>query len=160
MATHSPYRTLPAEKRVALVTYALKANRDNRAAYVNRIVSKGRGFRAVTLMSWPADKLAREVVRLGVESPVDELDLLQLLYVEMEPQIQATFLDVAGVPHDNGRMAEDLEPPYAAADAVERAAAAVRDAHGDDGVRYLRTLDRYARDAWPGIDGVVAALGG
>ena len=159
MATPSPYRSLPAEKRVALVTYALKANRDTRAAYVDRIVSKGRGFRAVTLLSWPADRLAREVVRLGVETPTDELDLLQLLYVEVEPQIQATFLDAAGVTHDNGRMPEDLEPPYADADAVRRGAAAVRETHGDDGVRYLRTLDRYAREAWPGVEDVVAELG-
>jgi hypothetical protein len=160
MSTPSPYRSLPAERRVALVKYALKANRDARAVYVDRIVSKGRGFRAVTLMSWPADRLAQEVVRLRAESPQDELDLLQLLYVEVEPEIQATFLDAAGVPHTNGRMAEELEPPYADAEAVKRGAAAVRERHGEDGERYLRTLARYAREGWPGIDGVVAENGG
>ena len=156
MATLSPYRSLPAEKRVALVQYALKLNRDNRATYVERIVSKGRGFRAMTLMSWPAERLAREYVRMHAESAADELDLLQLLYVDMEPQIQATFLDAAGVTHENGRMAEDLEVPYADADAVRRGAAAVREAHGEDGARYLRTLARYAREGWPGIEEVVA----
>ena len=97
MTTHSPYRSLPTDRRVALVTHMLKASREMRGVYVDRIVSKGRGFRAVTLMSWPADKLAREVVRLGAESAQDELDLLHLLYVEVEPAIQATFLDAAGV---------------------------------------------------------------
>jgi hypothetical protein len=100
------------------------------------------------------------VVRLRAESPQDELDLLQLLYVEVEPEIQATFLDAAGVPHTNGRMAEELEPPYADAEAVKRGAAAVRERHGEDGERYLRTLARYAREGWPGIDGVVAENGG
>ena len=155
MATPSPYRSLPAERRVALVTHTIKASREGRVQYAQRLMAKGGGFRAVTLMSWPPDRLAKEVVRLNAESPQDELELLQLLYVELEPEIQATFLDAAGVKHEGGRMAEDLEPPYADADAVRRGAAAVRAAHGDDGARYLRTLARYAREGWPGIEGVV-----
>jgi hypothetical protein len=39
---------------------------------------------------------------------------------------------------------------------VRRAAALVRERHGEDGERYLRTLDRYSRDGWPGIETVVA----
>lgn len=105
----------------------------------------------MTLQAWPAERLAREVVRLNAESPHDELDLLHTLYVELEPAVQSTFLDAAGVPHTNGVMAESLEPPYADAEAVARGAAAVRAAHGEDGVRYLRTLARYSPDAWPGV---------
>lgn len=147
----SPYRTLPAARRLALVTHALASRREARAAYVQRLVARGGGFRAVTLQGWPAERLAREVVRLNAESAHDELDLLHLLYVELEPAIQSTFLDEAGVRHANGVMDEALEPPYAAADAVARGAAAVRAAHGADGVRYLRTLARYSPDAWPGV---------
>jgi len=127
--------------------------------YVQRLVQKGGGFRAVTLMSWPPDRLAREIVRLGAETPQDELDLLHHLYVEKEPEIQVTFLDAAGVAHDGGRMPDELQPPFAAEEAVRRGAAAVRERHGDDGERYLRTLDRYSRDGWPGIDAVVAEQG-
>ena len=158
MATTSPYRSLPAERRVALVQHQVKASREGRAQYAQRLMARGGGFRAVTLMSWPPDKLAKEVVRLGAESAQDELELLQLLYVELEPQIQASFLDAAGVRHDAGRMADDLDPPYADEDAVRRGAAAVREAHGADGERYLRTLARYAREGWPGIEGVVTEL--
>ena len=150
-ATPSPYRTLPQARRAALVTHAIANRREARAAYVQRLVARGGGFRAVTLQSWPAERLAREVVRLNAETPHDELDLLHLLYVELEPAIQITFLDAAGVPHDNGVMAESLEAPYADADAVRRGAAAVRAAHGADGVRYLRTLARYSPEAWPGV---------
>jgi hypothetical protein len=157
MSNPSPYRSLPPERRVALVTHAIKASREGRAQYAQRLMARGGGFRAVTLMSWPADKLAKEIVRLGAESPQDELELLQSLYVELEPEIQATFLDAAGVRHESGRMADDLEPPYADADAVRQGAAAVRAAHGPDGERYLRTLARYAREGWPGIDEVVTA---
>jgi hypothetical protein len=160
MATPSPYRSLPTARRVSLLTHAMNASPEARALYAMRLAAKGGGFRAVTLKSWPVDRLAREIVRLNAESAQDELDLLQLLYVDLEPGIQTTFLDTAGVKHEQGRMAEDLELPYADEAAVRRAAAAVRERHGDDGMRYLRTLARYSRDGWPGIEGVVRELGG
>ncbi|MHB1225021.1 MAG: hypothetical protein ACYC2G_13425 [Gemmatimonadaceae bacterium] len=125
--------------------------------YGQRLVGKG-GFRAVTLMSWPPERLAREIVRMNAETAQDELEMLQLLYVDLEPAIQTTFLEAAGVTHEDGKMAEELEPPYADAESVRRAAATVRERHGDDGVRYLRTLARYSADGWPGIDEVVAAF--
>jgi hypothetical protein len=150
MANVSPYRSLPAERRVALVAHAVAASPEGRALFVARLAGRG-GFRPVTLHGWPADRLAKEVVRLRAETPQDELELLQLLYVEREPAIQITFCDAAGVPHEEGRIAESAEPPYADADAVRRAVQAVREAHGEEGERYLRTLARYAAEAWPGI---------
>ena len=156
MATPSPYRSLPADRRVALVTHAIKASREGREIFVQRLVARGGGFRAVTLRSWPVDRLAREIVRMNAETAQDELDLLHLLYVELEPAIQTTFLEAAGVRHEEGKIPEELETPYADADAVRRAAAVVRERHGDDGARYLRTIARSGRDAWPGIEEVVA----
>ena len=160
MAITSPYRSLPSARRVALVTHAMTASRETRLLFIQRLVSRGGGFRAVTLQSWPIDRLAREIVRMNAETANDELDLLQLLYLEVEPEIQATFLDAAGVRHEGGKMPEDLEPPYADADAVRRGAAAVREKHGEEGDRYLRTLLRYSREGWPGIEEVVAQLDG
>lgn len=158
--TSSPYRSLPAARRVALLTSAMTANRQTRGLYAQRLVARGGGFRAVTLQGWPVDRLAREVVRLNAETAQDELDLLQLLYVDLEPAIQITMLDAAGVSHEQGRMGEQAEPPYADADAVRRAATAVHAQHGDDGLRYLRTLARYSAEGWPGIDGIVQELEG
>lgn len=160
MATTSPYRSLPSARRVALVTHAMTASRETRLLFIQRLVSRGGGFRAVTLQSWPIDRLAREIVRMNAETANDELDLLQLLYLELEPEIQSTFLDAAGVRHEGGKMPEDLETPYADADAVRRGAAAVREKHGEEGDRYLRTLLRYSREGWPGIEDVVATLDG
>jgi hypothetical protein len=158
MATPTPYRSLPAERRVALVTHMLTASREGRALMIQRLVARGGGFRAVALNQWPVDRLAKEIVRMNAQTAQDELDLLQLLYVDLEPAIQITFLDAAGVKHEGGRMAEDLEPPYADADAVRRAAAAVREKHGDDGERYLRTLARYSREGWPGIEEIATPI--
>ena len=153
----SPYRSLSAERRLALVTRAIKGNREIRAGFVQRILKKGGGFRVATLQSWPPDKLAREIVRMNAETAEDELTLLNLLYVEFEPAIQITFLDAAGVKHDGGALAEDLPSPYASAEAVVRGAAAVVQKHGDDGRHYLATIARYNGDAWPGLDEVLAA---
>lgn len=158
MPSSSPYRTLPVERRVALVHHLIKADRAGHMTFIQRIVAKGGGFRAVAVAKWPTERLAKEVVRMQAETPQDELDLLQTLYVDVEPAIQITYLDATKVPHENGRIAEATEPPFADADAVRAGAALVHAQYGDEGMRYLRTLARYAREAWPGIDGVVTEL--
>lgn len=126
-----------------------------RARFVARLVARGGGFRAVTVSSWPVAQLAREVVRLNAQLAEDEGDLLQALYLEVEPGIQASFLDAAGVPHEGGVMPEALEPPYASAAAVAMAAAAVRATHGEAGLHYLQTIARYNGAAWPGLDALL-----
>ncbi len=151
MATPSPYRSLSPERRLALVTHAIKASRDSRTIFMHRLASRPGGFRTATLQSWPPDKLAREVVRQKAETSQDEFDLLHLLYVELEPSIQVAFLDAAGVPHEEARMPDDLDTPYTDAESVTRAAAVVREQFGAEGERYLRTLARYNPDGWPGI---------
>jgi hypothetical protein len=158
MSKLTPYRSLSPERRVALVTHAMKASREGREAFIQRLVARGGGFRAVTLRTWPVDKLAKEIVRMKAESSNDELDLLQLLYLEVDPSIQTTFLDAAGVKHENGKMDEALEPPYTDAEGVRRGADAVREKHGADGIHYLRTIERYSLDGWPGIDAIVAEI--
>lgn len=157
MATPSPYRSLSSDRRVALVTHAIKASRESRAIFVQRLVARN-GFRPTTLQQWPPEKLAAEIVRTKAETSNDELDLLHLLYVELEPAIQITFLDAARVKHAGGAMAEDLKSPYADAPSVERAAAKVQEQHGDEGMRYLRTLARYSHDDWPSIEDQVKRL--
>src|SRR3954465_4924496 len=129
MATVSPYRTLPTERRVALVVHTIKASKEGRAIFVQRLAARG-GFRVTTLQQWPAEKLAAEIVRTKAESSNDELDLLHLLYVTLEPAIQTTFLNAAAVKHDGGNIAEDLTSPYSDAAGVARGAAAVHAQHG------------------------------
>src|SRR6478672_6217585 len=126
MANPSPYRTLPPEKRVELVKHLIASGKEGRTLFIARLAARN-GFRPATLQSWPADKIAREVVRTRAETADDELTLLHALYVEVDPSIQATFLDAAGVKHEGGVMADDLEPPFADAEAVKRGVNAVRE---------------------------------
>jgi hypothetical protein len=158
VATPTPYRTLPAARRVALLTHLLTTHRETRAVYIQRLVSRGGGFRAVTMQPWPADRIAREVVRLNAESAQDEVELLQLLYVDLEPGIQIAFLDATGVKHDGGKIDEDLELPYADAESVKRGADLLMEKHGEDGLHYLRTIARYNLSAWPGLDAYLGNL--
>jgi hypothetical protein len=158
MPNPSPYRSLPPEKRVSLLMSAMTSSREARALYTGRLLARGGGFRAVTLNAWPAEKLAREIVRMKAEQPADELDLLHLLYVQLEPAIQISFLDTAGVAHENGVMPEDLQPPFADETRVRLASSKVLEQHGADGARYLHTLARYSAAGWPGIESVVEKL--
>lgn len=155
----SPFKALPMERRQWLVLQALAKHKGAKALYAQRIAAKGGGFRASTLVSWPADKVGKEALRLGALTAQDELELLQLLYVDLEPQYQITFLDTMGVAHENGVLPEDLEVPYADAAAVKTGADAVLAAHGDAGRHYLRTLVVYNLAAWPGLDSIVPAEG-
>lgn len=155
----SPFKSLSADRRSWLVQQALVKHKGAKALYAQRIAAKGGGFRVATLLSWPADRIGKEALRLGALTPQDELELLQLLYVDLEPQYQITFLDTIGVTHENGVIPDDLEPPYGERDAVVRGAEAVLAAHGDEGRHYLRTLVVYNLPAWPGLDSVVSAEG-
>jgi hypothetical protein len=151
MALPSPYRTLPIEKRLALVTNDLRTSKSSRDAYIMRLVSKGGGFRPETLRKWKIEQLASEIVRRKLETLQDEVGMLQTLYVEMEPQIQVDFLDAAGVQHTNGHIPEDMAVPFADQHTVLKAAMALREKHGEDGERYLRTIALYNGEAWPGL---------
>ncbi|MBA3854169.1 MAG: hypothetical protein C0503_07125 [Gemmatimonas sp.] len=154
----SLFRELSAERRVALLTKLIAANRDTRAVFIQRMVARGGGFRAATLQAWAPAKLASEVVRLNAQTPDDELDLLHALYVSVEPQIQETFLKAAGVKAEGAVIDESLEAPFADATGVQRGAAAVLEQFGEEGKHYLRTIAHYNAAAWPGVETVVAAF--
>ncbi len=151
----SPYRSLPVDRRLALVTHDVGANRQSREGYIQRIVSRGGGFRRETLRKWTPAQLAREVVRGNLETPQDELGLLQTLYVELEPAIQIAFLEATGVAHEGASIPDDLKPPFADPATVRTAALALLQAHGDDARRYLETIALYNGEAWPGIGTVL-----
>ena len=151
MAQPSPYRMLPQARRIGLVTHDISSSRESKNSYIQRIVSRGGGFRAEKLREWAPEQLAREVVRHGLETLTDELTLLQTLYVELEPGLQIAFLDAAGVPHEGANIPEELKMPLADLPTVRKAAAALQTQYGDDARHYLQTIALYNTDAWPGL---------
>jgi hypothetical protein len=157
MANASPYRTLPTPQRVTLVTHDITTSREARDTYIHAMVARGGGFRAEKLRTWPAEQLAREVVRHNLETMQDELRLMVVLYVELEPEIQVTFLDSLGVEHQNGSIPEGLEPPFAEAAKIRNAAEGLIGMYGGDAQRYLRTIAIYNGEAWPGLADFVSS---
>jgi hypothetical protein len=151
MANPTPYRTLPAAQRLTLVAHDITANRDARDTYIRAIVARGGGFRPEKLRKWPGDQLAREVVRHNLETPHDELRLMIILYVELEPALQIEFLDATGVPHEGASIPDNAEPPFAEASRIRSSAERLIEKHGDDARRYLRTIAIYNSEAWPGL---------
>lgn len=158
MPAPSPYRTLPADQRLRLVTHDLTANRQSREGYIQRMVARGGGFRRETLRKWPPAQLAREVVRANLETPYDEVGLLQLLYVELEPAIQVAFLDATGVKHEGGVVDEQLKPPFAEPATIRKAAEDLLATFGLDGHRYLAAIALYNGEAWPSLDDFLGTL--
>lgn len=154
----SLFRELPAERRIALLTSLISSNRDTRAVFIQRMVARGGGFRAATLQSWAPAKLASEVVRLNAATADDEVDLLHALYVSVQPQIQETFLQAAGVKAEGAVIDESLEAPFADEAGVARGATAVLERFGEEGRHYLRTIAHYNGAAWPGIDAIIAGF--
>ena len=151
MSAQSPYRQLPVERRVSLIAHELRKSRQARDGYILRLVSKGGGFRPQTLRKWPVEQLAAEIVRRGMESAEEQLGLLQLLYVELEPGLQMAFLDAAGVAHENGSMADDLAMPFADQALVRSAAESLLTTHGEAARHYLVTIATYNGEGWPGL---------
>lgn len=151
MAQLSPYRSLPVDTRRRLINHELVNDRDARASYIHTMVQKGGGFRPETLRKWPVDQLAREIVRRNLETFGDELRLLQLLYVELEPELQIAFLDGCGVAHEAGSITDERDGALADADAVARSAESLIAAHGDRARHYLFTIATYNAEAWPGL---------
>lgn len=151
MADASPYRSLPAETRLRLVTHEITSDRTARQLYMQAVLEKGGGFRPATLKKWPPAQLAREVVRRNLESFGDELRLLQLLYVELEPGLQVAFLDACGVKHTDGSIDDELDGALADEATVRGAAERLVAERGDEARHYLRTIAAYNSEAWPGL---------
>ena len=63
MRPQSPYRALPAEKRVAVVTHDISSDPASRERYVRLIVARGGGFRLATVRKRGIEQLAKEIVR-------------------------------------------------------------------------------------------------
>lgn len=152
MASLTPYRLLPEETRLMLVTHDMATNSGSRGAYIMRMVAKGGGFRPETLRKWKPEQLARDIIRRRLETLQDEIGYLQQLYVELQPEIQIAFCDAAGVAHKDGSIPEDLPLPLASEELVRAAADATVAAFGAKGHHYIVTIATYNPEAWPGLD--------
>jgi hypothetical protein len=115
---------------------------------------KARHMRPQVARSLPPEEQARALASvLDVGEPVASSLLVALHLGERRPML-ATFLDAAGLPHENGLLKEEAEEGAVEAAAASKGVAALRAAgHTPEQVRtYLNTLWLQDPDRWKALE--------
>ena len=117
---------------------------------------KARHMRPQVARALPPEEQARALASvLDVGEPVAS-SLLVALHLGDRRSMLATFLDAAGLPHENGLLKEDAEEGAVAAESARKGVAALRAAgHPPEQVRtYLNTLWLQDPDRWKALEDV------
>jgi hypothetical protein len=117
-------------------------------------VVKARHMRPQVARSLPPEEQARALASvLDVGEPVAS-SLLVALHLGERRSMLATFLDAAGLPHDNGLLKDDADEGAVAAESALKGVAALRAAgHSPEQVRtYLNTLWLQDPDRWKALE--------
>ncbi len=115
------------------------------------------GFRPQTVEGWDASTVATHASRLAAPPPDLVLDCLVGYFVAGDRAMQTTFLEAAGIQHQDGHL--DALPPFPA-EAVDRGAAGLLAAfpQSTDALLYLIGLSVLFKQNWTGIDEVLARV--
>lgn len=123
-------------------------------------------FRPQTLRSWETDRVAQYGRHLQVREPTVLRALLRTLHVYSRPVLLQDFLDELGVPHENGVVPPDAEPPDVSQDQVEEAAGSLLARHGARlvvpyfltllvrGTAFAAGVDKWLRKVTPEVEEV------
>jgi len=115
---------------------------------------KTRHMRPQVARSLPPEEQARALASvLDLGEPVAS-SLLVALHLGERRSMLATFLDAAGLPHENGLLKDDADESAVAGEAAQKGVAALRAAgHSPEQVRtYLNTLWLQDPDRWKALE--------
>ena len=143
------------EQQAAAAALWESADRDTRAV-LEMTLAKDLKFRPQSIRKLPSERVVSRLVRLAEDVPENLLfQYIFHLHMSDRRELLATFLDAAGIPHEDGvlDLPEDYEGPDAAN--VERAARELVAAEGHEAVGYLATLKVADRDFWSALDAVL-----
>ena len=143
------------EQQAAAAALWESADRDTRAV-LEMTLAKDLKFRPQSIRKLPSERVVSRLVRLAEDVPENLLfQYIFHLHMSDRRELLATFLDAAGIPHEDGvlDLPEDYEGPDAAN--VERAARELVAAEGHEAVVYLATLKVADRDFWSALDAVL-----
>jgi len=143
------------EQQAAAAALWESADRDTRAV-LEMTLAKDLKFRPQSIRRLPSERVVSRLVRLAEDVPENLLfQYIFHLHMSDRRQLLATFLDAAGIPHEEGvlDLPEDYEGPDAAK--VEQAARDLVAAEGHEAVVYLATLKVADRDFWSALDPVL-----
>lgn len=143
------------EQQAAAAALWESADRDTRAV-LEMTLAKDLKFRPQSIRKLSSERVVSRLVRLAEDVPENLLfQYIFHLHMSDRRELLATFLDAAGIPHEDGvlDLPEDYEGPDAAN--VERAARELVAAEGHEAVVYLATLKVADRDFWSALDAVL-----
>lgn len=150
------WKALSAEERSLAIASAMADDPEGWVKNTTRAaVATALRFRPQTVSTWPRQKLLAEAARL----PLDDPQLLSAFIVDLHlghrRPMMRSFLDVLGIPNDDGRIdSESVEVPpqdpprlMAAADVLAATYPA------DEVATYFLTLLLQDADVWGGVTG-------
>ena len=143
------------EQQAAAAALWDSADRDTRTV-LEMTLAKDLKFRPQSVRKLPSERVISRLVRLAENVPENLLfQYIFHLHMADRRQLLASFLDGAGIPHEDGvlELPEDYEGPDAAK--VEQAARSLVDAEGHQAVVYLATLKVADGEFWNALDAVL-----
>jgi hypothetical protein len=155
------WRALPREDRAAAARAFWNHPPAEAAAVAAREVVNLLRVRPQAFQKIPLEQRVRALA--GLASPPDTLaeSLLVSLHVGERRTLLVEFLDAAGIPHEEGLIAEDAELPELDATRARGALAALRaKGHADGAIRvYWNALWLQDRARWAALEPLAAELG-
>ena len=143
------------EQQAAAAALWEAADRDTRTV-LEMTLAKDLKFRPQSVRKLPPERVITRLVRLAENVPENLLfQYIFHLHMSDRRQLLVSFLDGAGIPHEEGvlDLPEDYEGPDAAR--VEQAARDLVSTEGHEAVVYLATLKVADREFWSALDVVL-----
>lgn len=126
-------------------------------AEVVGLVARRINFRPRSVMTLPLERKARLLARMGELSERVAARLLVAYHLGRQRPMMKAFLDALGIPHEDGLIADTIEPP--AAGALAAASEGLAAAFPLEAVRlYFSTLLVQDPDTWGGLREVLSRL--
>ncbi len=122
-----------------------------------QLMSKRYNFRLKSLQALPAARKAKMLLEFPSLPPDIIVALLAALHLTHRKEMLTTFLDAAGIPHQNGVLSEEAEKSKPSDEKVQSAIEAIRSRFPENEVNtYLQVLYLQDPDYWSALKPVVA----
>jgi hypothetical protein len=147
------WRRLGRDERLAAARHFWSDPASEAVGLADTAIVKVLHVRPQAVRTLGAERKAAALASVGDPSELLAASLLVALHLGERRALLAAFLDAAGLPHDQGLLAEDASAGPVPEDAARRGVEAVRAAFPLDQVRtYLNTLWLQDHDRWEALE--------
>jgi hypothetical protein len=148
------WRTLSPEKRMAAATAFWS---DDQAGLEQAegvaLIARQIKFRPKSVLSLPVEKKAKHLAAMGQVSDLLAARLLVSYHLQHQRPMMGRFLDLLGIPHEEGLINDESPAPPEADKLGEAAQALASEFPKDDVARYFWTLLWQDPETWGGLQG-------